>query len=315
MPSYRFGAAVGRANFVRLTRDCGSLESPRSGLRRSMVLATIASLTIAAFPANAQEAAAYFKQNCASCHTIGGGRLTGPDLKNVTQQKDRDWLARFILDPKAVIDSGDPYAQKLLQEARGVVMPTVAGMNRERADSLLDLIEAESKLERSAFAGVQVPTRPFTPEEIDLGRNLFQGRQRLTDGGPPCISCHTVRGVGALGGGRLGPDLTTVYERMEGRKGLVAWLAAPPTATMQPIYKSRPLSSEEIIAIVAYLEEAARRGGEANSLDPLKFFLVGLSGAVGSLVVFQVIWKNRFRAMRRPLVKNGRIGRQHGRAI
>lgn len=315
MPSFGFEATVGREFFTRLTCVCGRLESSRSSLWRSAFLALIALPTIAAFPAIAQEAAAYFKQNCASCHTIGGGRLTGPDLKNVTQQKDRDWLARFIIDPKSVIDSGDPYAQKLLQEARGVVMPTVAGMNRERADSLLDLIEAESKLERSAFAGVQVPSRPFTPDEVNLGRNLFQGRQRLTDGGPPCISCHTVRGVGVLGGGRLGPDLTTVYERMEGRKGLVAWLAAPPTATMQPIYKSRPLSSEEIIAIVAYLEEAARRGGEANSLDPLKFFLVGMAGAIGSLVVFQAIWKNRFRAMRRPLVRNGRIGRQHGRAL
>jgi cytochrome c2 len=35
------------------------------------------------------EAVGFFRQNCTSCHTIGGGRLTGPDLKNVTRQKDR----------------------------------------------------------------------------------------------------------------------------------------------------------------------------------------------------------------------------------
>lgn len=275
----------------------------RAGLALILVLA---GTTI---QAGAQESAAFFKQNCASCHTIGGGRLTGPDLKNVTQERDRDWLVSFLLDPKAMIDSGDAYAQKLLQEARGVVMPTVAGINRERAEALLDLIDAESKLERSAFAGVQVPTKPFTPEEIEQGRNIFRGQQRLADGGPACISCHTLHGVGALGGGRLGPDLTTVYERMEGRKGLAAWLAAPPTPTMQPLFKQHPMRSAEIISLVAYLEDAARRGGEADSLDPLKFFLLGLTATVGSLIVFQAVWKNRFRAMRRPLVQNGRVRR------
>ena len=71
----------------------------------------------------AQETAAYFKANCASCHTIGGGRLTGPDLKDVVKRageagKDRDWLITYIQDPQRMINSGDPYATRLLQEAR-----------------------------------------------------------------------------------------------------------------------------------------------------------------------------------------------------
>ena len=270
-----------------------------------------AALIFGAAAVNAQEAATFFKHNCSSCHTIGGGRLTGPDLKNVTRAKDRDWLANFIVDPKAMIDSGDPYAQKLVKESRGVVMPTVAGMNRQRAESLLKLIEAESKLERSAFAGVQVPSKPFTPEEISQGHEIFTGRERLADGGPACMSCHAVRGVAALGGGRLGPELTRVYERLEGRKGLAAWLAAPPTPTMQPLFKPHPLRPEEITPLVAYFESAAKQGGAADSLDPMKFFLLGLAGAIGSLVVLQVVWKKRFRAVRRPLVHRKRGSSYH----
>lgn len=290
------------------------IESPQAtGLacrfRCRAGLALIFVLAGTIIPASAQETAEFFKQNCSSCHTIGGGRLTGPDLKNVTRERDRDWLVRFVLDPKAMIDSGDSYAQKLLQEARGVVMPTVAGMNRARAEALLDLIEAESQLERSAFAGVQVPTKPFTQEDIEQGRIIFRGQQRLANGGPACISCHTLHGVAALGGGRLGPDLTTVYERMEGRKGLVAWLTAPATPTMQPLFKPHPMRSEEIISLVAYLEDAARRGGEADALDPLRFFLLGMMGTVGGLAAFQAVWKKRFRAMRRPLVHKGRVRR------
>lgn len=80
----------------------------------------------------AQEAADFFRGNCMSCHSIGGGRLTGPDLKNVEQRKDRVWLVKFLTNPKAMVDSGDPYAVKLQQEARGVVMPTLPGMTPAR---------------------------------------------------------------------------------------------------------------------------------------------------------------------------------------
>ena len=62
----------------------------------------------------AQETADYFRQNCASCHTIGGGRLTGPDLKNVWERQDEEWLRSFILNPQAKLDSGDAYALQLL---------------------------------------------------------------------------------------------------------------------------------------------------------------------------------------------------------
>jgi mono/diheme cytochrome c family protein len=255
----------------------------------------------------AQETADFFKQSCASCHTIGGGRLTGPDLKDVTKRKDRDWLVSFILDPKAVIDSGDPYAARLLEEARGVVMPQVHGLTRERAERLLDLIEAESKLERSQFAGLKISDKPFTPAEVERGRELFLGLSRLSGGGPACVSCHSVRGSGGLGGGKLGPDLTTAYERMEGRKNLASWLLAPATPTMSPVYKKHPLKPEEVLPLVAYLEEADREGGE-ESPSTLVFFLLGLGGAVAGLVTLDVIWKGRFRAVRRPLVHGQQTG-------
>ncbi|MCP3995998.1 MAG: cytochrome c, partial [bacterium] len=87
--------------------------------------------------AQAQDRVDDFKQNCTSCHTIGGGRLVGPDLRNVTERKDRAWLARFIVDPQGVIDSGDAYALKILDEARGVKMTAVPGMTIDRAMNLL----------------------------------------------------------------------------------------------------------------------------------------------------------------------------------
>jgi mono/diheme cytochrome c family protein len=62
-----------------------------------------------------QDAAEFFRQNCTTCHTIGGGRLTGPDLKGVLQRKPRAWLLDFIMDPQAVLDRG-VYAGQMVPE-------------------------------------------------------------------------------------------------------------------------------------------------------------------------------------------------------
>ena len=252
--------------------------------------------------AAAQDAADFFRQNCVSCHTIGGGRLTGPDLKDATGRRDREWLARFMMNPQSVISQGEPYAQKLLEEARGVVMPQIVGLTRDRADGLLDLIEAESKLEQSQFAGTQVSDQPFTPAEISRGRQLFRGEQRLVNGGPPCISCHTAKELGGLSGGRLGPDLSRVFERLEGRTNLAAWLSAPATPTMAPIYKQHAIKQEEVLSLVAYLEDQAVRGGEDVSAAGLTFLLIGLGGAGLSLVAFDLAWRRRFRSVRKEMV-------------
>lgn len=266
-------------------------------------LSAVALLSLAAAGLQAQEAADFFRQNCANCHTIGGGRLTGPDLKNVTQRKDKDWLIRFMNDPKGVIDSGDPYAAKLAQEARGVLMPLVAGMSKDRAQALLDLIAAESKLGKSQFAGLQIGDEPFTAADLARGRALFLGNAALKNGGAACISCHTVRGVGGLGGGRLGPDLSLVYERLQGRKALASWLLAPATPTMQAVFKKQPMQPNEILPLVAYFEDAAKRGGQDDSVRLLNFSLLSLGGAAAGLVIFDAVWKGRFRAVRRPLVQ------------
>ncbi|MBI3409001.1 MAG: c-type cytochrome [Planctomycetes bacterium] len=276
------------------------------GGRLLVRLAGFACLTLDSMPLQAQETAEYFKRNCANCHTIGGGRLVGPDLKNVGQRKDKEWLTRFLLNPKAVMDSGDAYAGRLFQDSRGVLMPTAPDISAERADNLLVLIEAESKLERSQFAGAltAIPDRPFTEQEMEHGRLLFVGLKPLANGGAACLSCHSVQGASILGGGQLGPDLTAVWNKLQGRKGLAAWLSSPPTPTMQPVYKNHPLDSQEILELVAYLE-SAKDERETSSVARFNFFLLGLAGTAGGFVLFDFVWRRRFRAVRRDLVHAG----------
>ena len=122
------------------------------------------------------------------------------------------------------------------------------------------------------------------------------------NGGPSCISCHSVNGLGGFGGGSLAPELTTVFERYEGRKTLSTWLSAPATPTMNAVFKSQPLDPEEIIAIAAFFQYTLQRAPEDASTGRLNFILLGLGGMIVLLAVFDAVWHKRFRAVRRPLV-------------
>lgn len=97
-------------------------------------------------PSGAADVAAgqtVFNQQCSSCHTIGGGKKVGPDLKGVTSQRPHDWLVSFIVDPQKVVSSGDPVATQLVSEYGGMVMPTL-GISQSQAESLLAYIQQQS---------------------------------------------------------------------------------------------------------------------------------------------------------------------------
>jgi mono/diheme cytochrome c family protein len=246
------------------------------------------------------EPARFFRRNCTRCHTIGGGARTGPDLKDVGSRRERDWLVRFLQNPKALIDRGDPYALGLKAAARGVIMPHTFGITQERAENLLDFIEAESQRPKSEFAAQPIPERPFTPEEAARGRDLFSGRRPLANGGPACIACHAVHDGRTREGGRLGPDLTKAYERLGGRTALTGRLWATGTPTMLPVYQQHPLEQDEALALAAYLEETNREGVEDTAGFPLNFFLLGLGGTVLGLLAFNFLWGRRLGPGGRP---------------
>lgn len=276
--------------------------SPWGVAAKRLTLFAVLMSCLGAATVRAQDTPQYFRQNCMNCHTIGGAKLTGPDLKDVTKRQSRAWLAKFIANPKAVIDSGDEYAAKILEESRNVPMPTLPGLTKERLENLLDLIEAESKLEESQFKGLKISSKPFTQADRTLGREIFLGRVRLKEGGTSCISCHSTHDTPALGGGRLGPDLTNVYERLKSREALSAWLSAPGTETMLPIFKNHPLKEDEIHALAAYFEATAGQSPAEPTVSRIAFLLIGLAFAAAMVFGFDALWKHRFTSVRRTLV-------------
>ena len=186
-------------------------------LLAGLLLAAAISLARAAPPAqSSEEGHAIFEQKCAACHTIGGGKLVGPDLKGVTEQREKDWLARWISAPDKMLAEKDPTAVQLLQEFNGVPMPNL-GLSEADVQLLLAFLEheaggPEAEAEHQP-AQVPAPAPAAVPAgDPALGEALFTGTTRFENGGPPCMACPCIAGIGALGGGARGAGRTPAFD-------------------------------------------------------------------------------------------------------
>jgi mono/diheme cytochrome c family protein len=144
-------------------------------------------------------------------------------------------------------------------------------------------------------------TRPVGDSSI--GKELFEGTIRFENGGPPCLACHSVAGIGALGGGALGPDLTNAYANFGG-DAIDAILATTPFATMQPIFDEQPLTSQEQAHLAAFLEQAPLTERTAATVGQLA--LLGMAGATILLLLVRFIWSRRVIDVRKPMLARSR---------
>ena len=243
-----------------------------------------------------------FKSICSPCHTIGGGKLLGPDLKGLKERvPSRDWAIAFVRDPKS---QNDDYAKKVRGEFNDLM--TAQGKPQGTLDdaAIADIIDF-------IFAGgpglTQKTLRKANTADIEIGRMIFTGEQRLQNGAPACVSCHSIAGIGGLGGGTLAsnvgsqfPDLTNAFNRNGGEAGVRAALAAPQFLVMKQVFADKPMTEDEVIALTADLGDAARKTQPDQRSD--YFIIYGLVGAIVLLLAFDYIWIKRFTNVRKTLV-------------
>ncbi len=77
---------------------------------------------------------------CAACHTIGKGKLIGPDLKGITERHDEAWLYSFIRSSQTMIKNVDEEAIKVFEEYNKIPMPD-NDFTDEQIAALLTYIE------------------------------------------------------------------------------------------------------------------------------------------------------------------------------
>lgn len=102
-------------------------------------------LLITIINAEAQDGFNLFRSNCASCHRIGKGRLTGPDLKDVHLKYDSTFLTKWIKSSQTIIKSGDPEAVALYEEYSEVIMPDFLSLSDNDISAIIKYIRFESE--------------------------------------------------------------------------------------------------------------------------------------------------------------------------
>lgn len=234
--------------------------------------------------------AAIFKANCSACHTIGKGKLVGPDLANIEEQRPKEWIVSFIKSSQTVIKSGDKYADSLFKAFNQMPMPDHPNLTNAQIDDLLAYIAKQSSSAGTTTASAELP-----PGDAQTGRKLFLGNVRFTNRGAACNSCHNVDIQGAVSGGALGKDLTHAVTRLSA-SGVAAIVSGLPFPQMKETYVSHPVTPQEIADIVAFLSTVDKQA-PANPTNNVGAYLLfgGAAGITILAILYSLFWIRRKR--------------------
>lgn len=125
-----------------------------------------------------------FNTRCTACHTIGQGDRLGPDLLDVTSQRSRPWLVRWLQEPDKMLEEKDPVALALYNQYGQVPMPNLKLTDRNVRD-LIEFLQTESQRVHAAAAA-------SNPQAVNQLESILQpeavsrtGETPSADNNPP----------------------------------------------------------------------------------------------------------------------------------
>ena len=246
------------------------------------------------FAQSEKETADLFKMKCGICHTVGGGKLVGPDLVNIQDKRSEDWLISFIRSSQKMIKSGDSDAVAVFKEYNEVIMPDPMISDAE-IKSLIKYIA-----EKSGGGSADTDAKPkkaevvsaienATSENVENGRRLFEGRTRFANGGPSCIACHNDLSNSFFAENSYSSkDISSSFSNM-GEAGVKAILKNPPFPVMAKAFEGHELTDTEVHDLLAFLKGA----NKSNSSMSSGYILYGLLGAFTLMLLYGGLWYKR----------------------
>ena len=131
----------------------------------------------------AQSGADLFHQNCAACHSIGNGRLVGPDLKGILPTHPKAWFYKWIKSSQTLVKSGDKTAVDLFKKYQ-IPMPDQA-LTKAQITNILGYIYEQSG---GALAAAQTaPTDTAAASAPAANATQNNGYTPLVNSGTPFI--------------------------------------------------------------------------------------------------------------------------------
>jgi cytochrome c2 len=107
-----------------------------------MIALIVALLPLTVYAGDVEHGKRLFKKHCKSCHRLTEGVIMGPSLKGVTQRVSEAWIDKWIQDPKAVIEGGDPYAIKLVKKFKKIMPKKSAMGDPKNRDDIISFLKS-----------------------------------------------------------------------------------------------------------------------------------------------------------------------------
>ncbi|WP_448566747.1 c-type cytochrome [Thermus sp.] len=234
----------------------------------------------------AQDGKALYGQRCAACHGSEAQGVPGaiPPLAGNPRGQDEAHVLK-------VIKEGISGPLEVAGTTYNGVMPPMPQVTEAEARAIAAYLKGLSGGSQEAQAVPQVQGDPA------LGRALYLGQRPLQNGGAPCQACHTVAGVGFLGGGSMGKDLTDAAKRLGGEAGLAALLKNPAFPVMREAYRDKPLTDTEAAALAAFLAQVSQEAPRPPSLYLGRFLVAGLALFALLLLYQAALWQMRPKSL------------------
>lgn len=91
------------------------------------------------------EGSRIYVKYCSGCHKLTDQTAKGPGFQGVMGRHSEAWIDKWLQNPKAVIESGDPDAGRLKEKFK-ITMPTLKVMADEKARrEIIDFLKENDK--------------------------------------------------------------------------------------------------------------------------------------------------------------------------
>jgi mono/diheme cytochrome c family protein len=201
--------------------------------------------------------AARYLTTCASCHSLTGAKLSGPELTPATKWPDE----QLKLGIKKMESKVGPLPDELVADLAVFL----------KAPDVRERLKAEGERMAAMF------TAKMEPADSAVGQQLFTGARGLKNGGLACAACHKVEGRG----GNLGLPLDGVFAKVGGELPLTSAIENSNFKIMLGHYKRYPVTKQEARHLAKYL--GTLEPGRAPA-KPMPIATAGAGFALAALV-------------------------------
>ncbi len=152
---------------------------------RTLVIGISLGLIGLALAQSEEKGKTLFQQRCAACHKLEQ-KLIGPPLAGISQRREKNWFAQFVINSQALIQTGDKAAIEVYEAYNKQVMPPHPDLSQEDIEALWAYLNASALAPAStpgssaaAFAPAQEKikypgeTRPLSQEDAGFLRQTF----------------------------------------------------------------------------------------------------------------------------------------------